>query len=96
MSDGAVTLEGWMDTLSRSRHGPARVHHGPAHRPARPVVMTGSFGRHGPARPGHLNQHSAARGGPDEPGHDEYEPGHDEYELVQDKYDASSRRSLLA
>src|ERR1700722_3134602 len=26
--------------------------------------------RHGPARPGHLYQHCAWRGGPDEPGHD--------------------------
>jgi hypothetical protein len=27
--------------------------------------------RHGPAGPGHLRKHSAAIGGPDEPGHDD-------------------------
>jgi hypothetical protein len=41
-------------------------------------LRRGDQNRHGPARPGHLNQHRAATGGPDEPGHDVNNiPGHD-------------------
>jgi hypothetical protein len=39
------------------------------------------------ACPGHLNNRNAARGGPDEPGHDGYETGHDGYETVGDDYE---------
>jgi UDP-N-acetylmuramoylalanine--D-glutamate ligase len=63
-----------------SRHGPARPSH---QHQQRDVESDGpaSLERHDPARSGHLCQHGAGIGGPDEPGHDvEAMPGHDRAE----------------